>query len=178
MSEARAQAPGTAAPAWPTPGRRRRDARGAAAIEFALVSLPLLTLLLGMLQYGLYFNDSLNTRQGVREAARLGVVQTFPACGGATTDAERLQCATEDQVGALTGPVYTRVSAPNGWTRGEPLVVCAVVDSDGAIGLVPMPGGGFISSKTQMSIEQDETAPTGFPQADPLPAGAAWPNGC
>ena len=158
--------------------RRRRTDDGAAALEFALVSVPLLTLLLGMLQYGLYFNDSLNTRQGVREGARLGVVQTFSSCGGAGTDGGKLQCMTKDQIGALTGPVYTKVSAPEGWERGNPLVVCAVVDSDGGIGLLPMPHGGFITSITQMSIEQDETEPTGLPRSDALPAGAAWPGGC
>ena len=158
--------------------RRSRDEGGAAALEFALVSIPLMTLLLGMLQYGLYFNDSLNTRQGVREAARMGVVQTFPPCAGAATDGDELQCAVENQIGALTGPVYTKVSAPSGWTRGEPLVVCAAVDSGGGLGLLPMPNDGLITSITQMSIEQDDTPPTGFPQADTLPAGAAWPAGC
>lgn len=155
-----------------------RSERGAAALEFALVSLPLLTLLLGMIQYGLFFNESLNTRQGVREAARMGVVQAFPSCSGASTDAERLQCTTTSQIRALTGPTYVKVSTPDGWARGKPLVVCAVVASNGGVGLLPLPHGGFVTSITQMSIEQDDTTPTGFPAADSLPAGATWPSGC
>jgi Flp pilus assembly protein TadG len=35
--------------------RRRRDQRGASAVEFALVMLPLIYLVFGIIQYGLYF---------------------------------------------------------------------------------------------------------------------------
>ena len=51
--------------------------RGAAAVEFALVSTLLFTVIFGILKYGLYFNDALSTRNGVREAVREGVVARF-----------------------------------------------------------------------------------------------------
>ena len=51
----------------------RRDS-GATAVEFALVAPILLLLVFGIIEYGLWFSDSLATRQGVREAARQGVV--------------------------------------------------------------------------------------------------------
>ena len=35
--------------------RRQRNDRGASAVEFALILVPFLTLLFGLLQYGLYF---------------------------------------------------------------------------------------------------------------------------
>ena len=57
------------------------DQRGAAAVEFALVVPLLFLILFGTIQYGLYFFDAQGTRNGVREAARLGVVKTFSACG-------------------------------------------------------------------------------------------------
>ena len=54
----------------------RRD-DGATAVEFALVVPILLLLVFGIIEYGLWFSDSLSTRQGVREAARQGVVANF-----------------------------------------------------------------------------------------------------
>src|SRR3954471_24877522 len=49
--------------------RRRRD-RGAAAVEFALVSPLLFALLFGVIDYGLYMADVLSVQQGVGDAAR------------------------------------------------------------------------------------------------------------
>ena len=56
--------------------RRRRSSRepGAAALEFGLVSPIVFAVVFGTLSYELWFNDSLNIRQGLREASRQGVV--------------------------------------------------------------------------------------------------------
>ena len=53
------------------PARRRhpRD-RGAAAVEFALVSPLLFMLLFGILDYGLFMADVLSVQQGVGDGAR------------------------------------------------------------------------------------------------------------
>jgi hypothetical protein len=146
-------------------------ADGAAAVEFALVSGIFFLVLFGIIQYGLYFNDSLNTRQGVREAARLGVVKNFTGGSGAT-DMAKLKDITTQQVGALTGTTYVKVKPPSPWKKGSPLVVCTLVKSDGGVGLLPMPNGGWISSSTQMSVEQDNPAATGATTQDTLPAGS------
>lgn len=158
------------------PFRRDRGAKGAAAVEFALVMPILLMIVFGIIQYGLWFNDSLNVRQGVREAARQGVVRNFPACGTATTDMERLRCNAKTQIDAMTGTEYVKVVRPATWAKSQPLVVCALVKT-AAIGMLPQPNNGWISSKTQMSIEQDATPlPTGVTNQDALPAGApAYP---
>jgi Flp pilus assembly protein TadG len=150
---------------------RTRSAAGAAAVEFALVSGVFFLVLFGIIQYGLYFNDSLNTRQGVREAARLGVVKSF-AGGTGSTDMQKLADITGKQVGALTGTTYVRVKPPSPWKKGSPLTVCAMVNSDGAIGLLPMPNGGWITSKTQMSVEQDTPPASGGQASDAAPAGS------
>jgi len=167
----------TARPAQSPRNRRANpDQRGAAAVEFALVSGLLFIVLFGVIQYGLYFNDSLSARQGVREGARQGVVRNFPACTGATTDMEKLKCNTHNQIDALTGTTYVKVVRPTTWVRPQPLIVCAMIDSDGGVGLLPMPSGGWIEAKTQMSIEQDATPlPTGVTTADALPAGKTYP---
>jgi hypothetical protein len=155
---------------------RPRTSDGASAVEFALVSGILFLVLFGILQYGLFFNDSLNTRQGVREGARQGVVRNFVSCGTATTDLDKLRCTTKKEIGALTGPTYVKILTPaGGWAKAQPLTVCAMVKSDGALGLLPMPNGGWIYSKTQMSIEQaDAPLPSGSASADTLPTGVSW----
>lgn len=150
---------------------------GAAAVEFALVSGVLFLVLFGIIQYGLYFNDSLNARQGVREAVRQGVVKNFSAGTGAT-DMAKLKDITSNQVGALTGTTYVKVKPPSPWKKGSALTVCAMVNSDGAVGLLPMPNGGWITTKTQMSIEQDTPVATGSTVSDTLPAGSPGWSWC
>lgn len=155
--------------------RRSRGDEGAAAVEFALVTPLLFLLMFGILQYGLYFFDTLGTRNGVREAARQGVVQSFPGCG--SNQWSCLKANVSDQVEAVTGETYVKIQAPSGWVRGKPLLVCAIVASDGGLGLLPMPDGGLIQSKTMMSIEVDDTIPSGFVVAglaDTPPAGSSW----
>ena len=158
------------------PAKVARDEGGAAAVEFALVCGLLFTLVFAIVQYGLFFNDALSTRQGIREGARMGVVRNFPACGGQTTDMDKLRCTTKTQIDALTPNVYVKVVRPATWAKTQPLTVCAMVKSDGAIGLVPMPNDGWVSSTIQMSIEQDATPlPTGTTTADALPSGQSYP---
>ena len=156
---------------------------GAAAVEFALVSTLFFLILFGIIQYGLFFNDSLNTRQGVRETARQGVVRNFPSCAGASTDMEKLKCSAKNQIAALAGTsnTYVKVIPPSpSWAKTKPLVVCALVKTD-AVGFLPMPNNGWVSSRTEMSIEQDAAPlPTGMgsASADTLPAGPSWSGWC
>jgi hypothetical protein len=150
------------------------DQRGAAAVEFALVMPLLFLILFGTIQYGLYFFDTQGTRNGVREAARLGVVKTFSACGGQTAELAKLRCTTKELIDPLTGPIAVKVHAPEGWAKGKPLVVCAMVRSNGAVGLLPMPADGLITSKTQMSIEQDTAPPATLTSEDAALTGATW----
>lgn len=158
------------------PARRGpSSSEGASAVEFALVAVFVFPLLFGMIQYGLLFNDYLQVRQGVRQGARTGVVQTMPSCAGASTTAALIKCYTKDQVAPVTGAVAAKVVTPSGWAKGKPLLVCAVVKSAAAGGLVPVPNGGYVKAKTQMAIEVDTPAPTGtFPSSDTDPSGDGW----
>ena len=162
------------------PFRRHRGARGAAAVEFALVMPILFLVMFGIIQYGLYFNDSLNTRQGVREGARIGVVGDFTSEGSCTStdNMAKLACTTVRRIDALTGTAYVKVSAAS-WVKGQPLTVCALVKTE-TPGLLPMPDNGWIFSRTQMSIEKTTTVPAPLTaQTAVLPTGApAWPTGC
>lgn len=155
---------------------RRED--GVATVEFALVSMILFPLLFGMIQYGLMFNDFLQVRQGVRQGARTGAVASIPPaspCTGTSTTADLIKCYTRAQITPVTGTIAVRIATPSGWTKGNPLVVCAAVKSSGAVGLMPTPNGGFVTARTQMSIEQDTPAATGtFPASDTDPTGQSW----
>lgn len=154
--------------------RRTRSTEGASAVEFALVAVFVFPLLFGMIQYGLLFNDYLQVRAGVREGARTGVVQTMPACGAASGTAALVKCYTKGQIAPVSGTVAARVVTPSGWHKGKPLLVCAVVKSAAAGGLVPVPGGGYVKARTQMAIEVDTPAGTGFPLGDSDPSGDGW----
>ncbi len=159
------------------PRGRRHGERGAAALEFALVMPVLFLLLFGIIDYGLWFNDSLSVRQGVREGARLGVVKSFAAPGCTqTTDLAKLACRTRERVGALAGTTYVKVVVPEGWVRGKPLLVCGMVKVEGATGLVPLPAGRWVRSMTRMSIEADASPPTGGSSyEDPVSSvGGSW----
>jgi len=154
----------------------RRRSSGAAAVEFALVSGVLFLLVFGIIQYGLFFNDSLSTRQGVREAARQAVVESFSFQSGCASGANsvNLRCSTGKEIGAITGTPLVKVKAAN-WEKGQPVTVCAMVHSDGMIGLLPMPNGGWILSKTRMSIEQVTQAGAWTDTQDsPAAGGPDW----
>lgn len=162
------------------PRTPHRDESGAAAVEFALVASILFTLVFGIIQYGFYFNDSLSVRQGVRDSARMGVVRNFAStdttCSSQTTDMDKLRCITKLQIGNGTTDTYVKVLRPATWAKAQPLVVCAISKSTGSTGLLPMPDGGYVSSSTQMSIEQDTPPlPTGTTTSDTLPSGLSYP---
>ena len=152
---------------------RRRDQRGAEAVEFALICVILFPLLLGIIQYGIFFNDYLQSRQAVRQGARTAVVLGFNSC--AATNAAAIKCYTKNVTSPVSGPVAVRVVASGGWAVGKTLLVCEAVKTADITGIIPMPDNGFVLSKTQMSIEQDTPAPTGtFPSSDTDPTGKNW----
>src|SRR3954465_3716533 len=103
--------------------------RGAAAVEFALVVPLLLALFCGIVDYGMWLNNSISARQGVREGARQGVIANF-SMAGCTTGTKRTQlaCKTDKLVGPISGTAYTRIVVPSaGWKQGELLLVCTIV---------------------------------------------------
>ncbi len=72
---------------------RRRSESGAAAVEFALVLLLLVTILFGILQYGFYFWSRSSASAAVREGARRVSVGDYASCSD-------LGNFVQDQVGA------------------------------------------------------------------------------
>jgi hypothetical protein len=161
-----------------------RDERGAAALEFGLVMPLVFAVMFGILTYGLMLNDSLNLRQGLREASRQGVVGNFgssASCGvtyaaAPSANLQMLVCQAQEDVGALTGGTYVKVVLPDGWVRGKELVVCGMVKADRVPGIVPLPGDRMLRFSSRMSIEK--VAPgqveTGGEQVPPSGVTWAW----
>lgn len=159
---------------------RRASERGAVAVEFGLLMPVLAAMLFGIISYGLWFSDSLSVRDGVREAARVAAVKNWtaePSCGTGLANAA---CVARHRIHALTGAASVKVFAPQGWVKGKPVVVCAVIKTDAIPSLVPMPNDGVIQYATRMSIEN--VAVGGETQAafaDTLPTGVtSWGSSC
>jgi hypothetical protein len=50
-----------------------------------------------------------------------------------------------------------------------------MVHTDGLIGMVPYPNGGYVQVRSQMAIEKTDVVPAGDKEyADVLPAGESW----
>ena len=174
---------------------RRRSQRGAAALEFGLVSPIVFAVLFGTLTYGLWFNDSLNLRQGLREASRQGVVanygtdtctMTYTPGREPSANIAKLMCRTQSDIGAMTGETYVKVLLTStGWVRGQELVVCGIIQADRLPGLVPLPGDRMIRWSSRMSIETATPAQAATPAStasekggeEKLPSGMDW-NWC
>jgi len=65
---------------------RRASEKGAAAVEFAVVSVLLLTLILGIVVFGALLAQRLALSNAARQAARFGVVEGNE-CAGITSEA-------------------------------------------------------------------------------------------
>ena len=145
-------------------------------VEFALIMPILFMVLFGVVDYGLFFDNSLSVRHGVREGARQGVVETAPgpSCASQSGYVAQLACETRSLVGPVTGDVYVKVFYDS-WSTGETLTVCSAVRTEGLIGLVPFPDDGYATAQTRMSIEVTDPVPTGpNTYEDTLPTGRDW----
>ncbi|MEO7233845.1 MAG: TadE/TadG family type IV pilus assembly protein [Lapillicoccus sp.] len=160
-------------------------------MEFALVMPVLFALLLGVIDYGLWFNDSISVRQGVREAARKAAVQTsFGASKDPVTSAfctasgmDGVACGARAMSVTTGGTPYARVfvaSASTGnqvstWLRGDLVVICVAVKAKSFTGFVPLPANGVIRSKTLMSIENPTPVPSPISHTSETdPSGESW----
>lgn len=161
--------------------------RGAAALEFALVVPVLALLVFGMIDYGLYFTDSLGARDGARVAARQGVVKAFPtdACGDLTTsgddDLKQLACLAVEQSSPVGGIAYAHITGPATWDRGGDLIVCVAIKVTGVTGYVPMPNDHTVRTVIHMRIEQPMNksgAEGDATTADVIPGGDFWAPWC
>ncbi len=114
-------------------GRRTRrlrasDERGASLVEFALVLPVLMTLIFGVVEFGLVYNDYIGLRQGARDAARQAVVAEFgsvtctPVGYSTAGAAKNLMCLAKDR--SEQDDVRVKLVVPAPYVVGSTLVVC------------------------------------------------------
>jgi len=158
-------------------------------VEFALVTPLLLILLFGIIDYGIWFTDSISLRQAVRDGARRGAVENFGSCSSPVTgpdaDLHKLACSVAAGVNPISGTVavYIVIAAnPQGasgaqWQAGGTLRVCALSQHTSLLPFVPFPAGGISKASVEIPIEQATPPGAGTRVgyvADPAPAGANW----
>jgi Flp pilus assembly protein TadG len=104
--------PPRAAPAPAAPDDApRAAARGQAMVEFAMVLLPLLVVVVGIIQFGLIFGANVSLTNAAREGAREATIFRYNASNGhASEGIDRCSAAVEASVAAFG---FLRASAPN-----------------------------------------------------------------
>ena len=159
--------------------RKRRDQRGAAVVEFAIIAPILFLLVFGLIDFGFIFNDYLSVRNGVQNGARLGAVANFgtltpatsscvltPTAPTTSSEAIELMCETKDRIGLNQTNTRVKIltvdpasagcpsSCTNAYSDGNEIVVCAQfpVTSRSKI-LSPFTSGKTITTRVAARVE-------------------------
>jgi TadE-like protein len=162
-----------------TAARRRPHDResGQATVEFALILIPLLILVVGIIQFGIGLNYWLDMNRLSNQGARWAVVNGYPGCGvpTPTTDPNTLSCGGTvslqqyiacQRLPKALNPSVT-ISFPSGSTAnkvGDPVQVS--VSSPYTFRAIMKLGTIQLSARTTMRLEQDAKRY----QANPTPA--------
>ena len=147
--------------------RRGRGERGGSLVEFALALPILLTIVFGIAEYGVAYNNYVSLRSGVREGARQGVVASFGTDSSCThtgstpsTNTKFLLCLTKSRIGTpAAAQVRFGVAFPDlgGYAVGNRMKVCAQYRLNSVTGypaFAPMLNNRAMSSTVEMRIEQ------------------------
>ena len=143
------------------PGSRRRSADGVIAVEFALVMMPLLVLVFGLIQYGLYFWAMQGGSDIARNAARIAAVDDVGtySCAAFRTD-------VRDQINGLTGSgstatitrTYVDSATPAGVSIGDKVTVSVSFKSvDLHFPFVPFIHDGVVTSSGTARVDYVRT---------------------
>lgn len=167
------------------PTRRRASERGAALVEMALVLPILMMVLFGVVEFGATYNNYINLRDGVRNAARSASVGNFGTTDGcdltggteASTNVRRLMCLTKEQTGLNEENLRIKVLTANAdftgagtFAKNDAIIICAQIPTQAMTGFLSTAlTGKTLRTKVAMRIERsditatagDEHAPTG-----------------
>lgn len=126
--------------------------RGAAAIEFALVSIVFLTLLFAIMDYGWYFFRRANLQEAVVEAARRGAAIPETSSPGPEGEARRV---IEDKLtGMGIDPADASIAAEvRGSRPTKTLFVTASMPYQDLITFIPLPTPDSIGASMSMHLE-------------------------
>lgn len=141
---------------------RRRGDGGAAALEFGLITPVLLVVVLGIIQYGVYFwgmqagsatASQLARRLSVADCQTPGAAQSYVAAHlGSAASSPTVAFTYQDTTG-------TSVPAP-GQVGGNVKVTLSFAVLNLHLPLVPVPGGGTVSSTANARVENNVPDPT------------------
>jgi Flp pilus assembly protein TadG len=125
--------------------RRRRNQRGAAAVEFALICVPLIVLVFGLIQYGWWFYVAQSTSGAASNVVRrLEVGDCWTG-----SQAEDLAQQEAPAITELTKTPDTLVGATPGTTQ-----ITVTVEADAnTIAFLPMPNDGIVTRTVQARLE-------------------------
>jgi Flp pilus assembly protein TadG len=125
-----------------------RNERGQTLVEFALV-LPILSLLLlGVIQFGVAFNNCITLTDAVRAGARKGAVGRHLANPQAATEQQVRDAATDLKASDL------QVTVNSSWTQGSDVTVTATYPySIKLLGFGVTVTSGRLSSTTTERVE-------------------------
>ena len=145
-------------------GRRTRGEHGAAAVEFAILMPVLLLVVLGMVQYGLYFWSAQGGSSAAREAARRAAVGDYTACTAFVADVR----SRIDSLGDAANATITRTYA-NGGSNTDPAVEVGDVvtvsvtfnSADLNIPLVPFINNAQVTQSADARVESVPTDTVG-----------------
>jgi len=130
------------------PARAPGRARGQSLVEFALVLVPLLLLILGVIQFGLIFNSYVTMTNAAREGARTGTIYVYdrtlskPQNDAARNVAIRTSVLASMNLLAKTSPQFaggsTWTASGTTFTNGDMTITYALpagmTESDGRTG--------------------------------------------
>ena len=100
--------------------RRERTDRGAAAVEFALILIPIVLILFGLVQYGLYFYSAQTGSNAVNAAVRQLAVGN---CQGAN----QLRDYVDNELGAAKTDTHAQTTVV--WKKFDNSPATAVTDA-------------------------------------------------
>lgn len=124
----------------------RRNQKGAAAVEFALVLPVLLVMVLGVIDYGVLFSQNMSLQNAAREGARQGILQ-----GDVIATASQARGLLDDSKLEIQFTVNTSAGAPG------IMVVCVRYPQSSLTGFFSWALNGTSAAKTVMRME--DTAP-------------------
>ncbi|WP_459982767.1 TadE family protein [Nocardioides sp. AN3] len=140
----------------------RRTERGAAAVEFALVLVPLLIIVFGLIQYGIYFWAMQGGADIARDAARRAAI--VPTC---TNFTDTMKSSVDNFVGtnkiqsasATYQQIGTHATATEVKVNDSVTVSVTFKSYDFNFPFVPFIRNGVVSSSATARVENDPSTP-------------------
>lgn len=138
--------------ARPRRAASRRHDHGASAVEFALVSMLLFTLVFGIVQYGLYFWQLQGGAAAAREAARQSAVGRWDCTSLRSESTARVPAGGSDVTVTRGYVAATGGAAMSKPSTGDDVRV-TISFATPTIGMLPMPNAGTVVSEARARVE-------------------------